>query len=130
MNTRLADRIRSCRYAKGLGPEELAEIAEISRTALYQIEAGKTETPRAATLLRIARALDVSVEELLGRSGLETPISTDVGPRSVASAGSRDWDLRQKLQDLLASPLGDGVARIVEEAHAMLLRNRTPRMSR
>ena len=63
----LAERIRDCRYAKGWGPDELAHRADISRTALYQIECGKTETPRAGTLRRIARALDVSIERLLGR---------------------------------------------------------------
>src|SRR3954465_448507 len=61
----LAKRIRDCRYAKGWGPDELALRAEISRTALYQIERGKTETPRAGTLRRIARALDVSLDALL-----------------------------------------------------------------
>ncbi len=62
----IAKRVRDYRYAKGWGPDELASRAEISRTALYQIECGKTETPRAGTLRRIARALDVSIEALLG----------------------------------------------------------------
>src|SRR5262249_37285452 len=35
---------------------------------LYQIESGKTELPRAGTLRRIAVALDVPMEELLGSS--------------------------------------------------------------
>lgn len=62
----IAKRVRDLRYAKGWGPDELASRAEISRTALYQIECGKTETPRAGTLKRIARALDVTIEALLG----------------------------------------------------------------
>lgn len=62
----LAQRIRDIRYQKGLGPDALAARAEISRTALYQIECGKTEVPRAGTLRRIARALDVPIDELLG----------------------------------------------------------------
>jgi transcriptional regulator with XRE-family HTH domain len=66
----LAQRIRDFRYSKGWGPDELAHRAEISRTALYQIESGKTELPRAGTLRRIAVALDVPMEELLG-SGAE-----------------------------------------------------------
>ena len=64
--TRLAKRIRALRYSKGWGPDELADRANISRTALYQIECGKTETPRAGTLIRIARALNLSVEDLVG----------------------------------------------------------------
>jgi transcriptional regulator with XRE-family HTH domain len=62
----LAKRVRDFRYAKGWGPDELASRAEISRTALYQIESGKTELPRAGTLRRIAKALDVSIDVLLG----------------------------------------------------------------
>ena len=63
--TTLARRIRAIRYSKGWGPDELADRAKISRTALYQIECGKTETPRAGTLIRIARALGLTVEDLL-----------------------------------------------------------------
>src|SRR3954454_22287170 len=83
----LAKRIRDCRYAKGWGPDELASRAAISRKALYQIECGKTETPRAATLRRIAEELDVPLDALLiaedeharapGRSG--DPLLADVG---------------------------------------------------
>jgi transcriptional regulator with XRE-family HTH domain len=62
----LAKRIRDFRYAKGWGPDELAGRAQISRTALYQIECGKTETPRAGTLSRIAQALGLPVDVLLG----------------------------------------------------------------
>ena len=42
----LAQRVRDYRYSKGWGPDELAGRAAISRTALYQIESGKTELPR------------------------------------------------------------------------------------
>jgi transcriptional regulator with XRE-family HTH domain len=68
----LAQRVRDYRYSKGWGPDELASRAEISRTALYQIESGKTELPRAGTLRRIAVALDVPMEELLGNGEAET----------------------------------------------------------
>lgn len=71
----LAQRIRDYRYSKGWGPDELASRAEISRTALYQIESGKTELPRAGTLRRIAVALDVPMDELLG-----TPPETESLP--------------------------------------------------
>src|SRR6516165_10171551 len=73
----LAQRVRDIRYAKGWGPDELANRAEISRTALYQIESGKTGLPRAGTLRRIAVALEVPMEDLLG----------DGDPQPVAAAG-------------------------------------------
>jgi len=68
----LAQRVRDFRYSKGWGPDELASRAEISRTALYQIESGKTGLPRAGTLSRIAVALEVSMDELLGHP--EAPV--------------------------------------------------------
>jgi len=69
----LAQRVRDFRYSKGWGPDELASRAEISRTALYQIESGKTGLPRAGTLRRIAVALDVPMEDLLGSDIEATP---------------------------------------------------------
>ena len=62
----LGQRVRDFRYFKGWGLDELASRAEISRTAIYQIENGKTGSPHASTLRRIAVALDVSMDELLG----------------------------------------------------------------
>lgn len=152
----LAKRIRDYRYAKGWGPDELASRAEISRTALYQIESGKTELPRAGTLRRIARALEVPIDVLLGNAeaggwdaagfgaavaepaprrraagwgGGEEPFArpaVEDEPAEAAYATSswsgptRERDLTRKLQDLLDSPLGEGVARIVEESHRLL----------
>jgi transcriptional regulator with XRE-family HTH domain len=155
----LAKRIRDYRYAKGWGPDELASRAEISRTALYQIESGKTELPRAGTLRRIARALEVPIDVLLGNAevaswdlpAFPSPVAepaprrrghtpapawsadeeafaraADDEPTEAAyassswSAPARERDLTRKLHDLLESPLGEGVARIVEESHRML----------
>jgi transcriptional regulator with XRE-family HTH domain len=159
----LAQRVRDYRYSKGWGPDELANRAEISRTALYQIESGKTELPRAATLRRIALALDVSMDALLGHVGgalnaRESFTSPKPAPRSRATAEDGPWGHRQsfaaatiedpegsflaitppdsspvhdpesprvrellsKLQTLLASPLAEGVVRIIEELHRSL----------
>jgi transcriptional regulator with XRE-family HTH domain len=169
----LAKRVRDCRYAKGWGPDELASRAEISRTALYQIESGKTELPRAGTLRRIAKALDVSIDVLLGNADVgtfqltsfaqgateqgagarverpsdwmlaqegsfaktsrpsesfasselsETPSGQEAGqPVAFRGMPLRDTrDLTKKLHELLASPLGESVARIVEESYRML----------
>src|SRR5689334_17705923 len=86
----LAQRVREFRYSKGWGPDELASRAEISRTALYQIESGKTGLPRAGTLRRIAVALEVSMDELLGNP---EPLGSRPGKES-SNAGSRlrDFD--------------------------------------
>jgi transcriptional regulator with XRE-family HTH domain len=94
----LAQRIRDIRYKKGLGPDALAARAEISRTALYQIECGKTEVPRAGTLRRIARALEVPVDDLLGywpREESVDQLQHEVSPAhresENISASDRDW---------------------------------------
>jgi transcriptional regulator with XRE-family HTH domain len=143
----LAQRVRDCRYAKGWGPDELASRASISRTALYQIESGKTEQPRAGTLRRIAEALSVPTESLLGpQSGPGTTTVTWSGefasvspPMSSADscletesirfaplpapfgwAGARDRDVERKFAELLRTPLGEGLARIVEESYRLL----------
>ena len=64
----LAQRVKHLRYLKGWGPDELASRAKISRTALYQIENGRTEQPRAGTVRRLARALGVEPAELFQQS--------------------------------------------------------------
>ena len=84
----LAQRVRDFRYSKGWGPDELASRAEISRTALYQIESGKTGLPRAGTLRRIAVALDVPMEDLLGTDVEATPTAS-VTDRAQAARPAR-----------------------------------------
>jgi transcriptional regulator with XRE-family HTH domain len=129
----LAKRIRDLRYSKGWGPDELANRAKISRTALYQIERGNTTKPQAGTLRRISRALGVPLEVLLD----STPLHAEVGvaepapaapqvvmshfhDRSLASDRDRADELMDKFRLLLASPLADGIARIVEESFRLL----------
>jgi hypothetical protein len=133
---------------------------------LYQIESGKTELPRAGTLRRIALALDVSMETLLGHvedgaggngiassssrkvragsdwvpseggpltipghrgqatfedlDGARFSVDPYVSPAHDALNHSRERELTWKLHELLASPLGEGVARIVEETYRLL----------
>ena len=62
----LAQTVRDLRYTRGWGPEELAERANITRAAVYEIESGKTQRPRASTLRQLAVALEVSTGTLLG----------------------------------------------------------------
>lgn len=129
----LAQRVREHRYAKGWGPDELAGRASISRTALYQIESGKTEHPRAGTLRRIAQALDIPTEALLGPHlgvvGLgwspaeSSPLAPTARYRLDEPPGlPRGIEIERKFQELLASPLGESVARIVEESYRILPR--------
>src|SRR5262245_17466519 len=129
----LSKRIRDLRYAKGWGPDELASRAKISRTAVYQVERGNTSKPKAGTLRRISRALGVPLEALLeftplvgedGSGGCLEVATPFVAPASPAPArvptGDRAAELLEKFRLLLASPLAEGVARIVEESFRLL----------
>jgi transcriptional regulator with XRE-family HTH domain len=161
----LAKRIRDCRYAKGWGPDELASRAAISRTALYQIECGKTEAPRAATLRRIAEALEIPIDSLM--EDVEVPALAEAEPPAEASGdvmasskgplaadhpellggegrarsslealdiisreaidtlrprrvNARRRDLDRKFHELLASPMGEAMARMVDDWYRLL----------
>ncbi len=127
----LSRRIRDLRYAKGWGPDELASRAKISRTALYQIERGNTSKPQAGTLRRISRALGVPLESLLdaGAASIEgdAPAPVAASPSTPSSLGAgrpasseRAEELMEKFRMLLASPLAEGVARIIEESFRLL----------
>jgi transcriptional regulator with XRE-family HTH domain len=131
----LSKRIRDLRYAKGWGPDELASRAKISRTALYQIERGNTSKPQAGTLRRISRALGVPLEILLDMEpithhegpagelgGVVTPAPAPGPPLSALRLPTADRadELLEKFRLLLASPLAEGVARIVEESFRLL----------
>ena len=89
----LAQKVRDFRYSKGWGPDELANRAEISRTALYQIESGKTGLPRAGTLRRIAVALEVPMEDLLGDEvdAMVTPTISEHSESSRRGRSLSDW---------------------------------------
>ena len=63
--TTIGDRIRKSRLKQGLTQAELAELAGETRQRLYQLETRVTD-PRASTLAKIARALRVSTDSLLG----------------------------------------------------------------
>ena len=128
----LSRRIRDLRYAKGWGPDELASRAKISRTALYQIERGNTSKPQAGTLRRISRALGVPLEILLESPAVSTdnelPTVPTINATAVASSpasgrfpsSDRAEELLEKFRMILASPLAEGVARIVEKSFRLL----------
>ena len=61
---RTALKIREICRRKGWNLGELARNAGISRTALYMLERGKTRNPHGSTLRKIARALEVTPEQL------------------------------------------------------------------
>jgi len=68
----VGDNIRDIRKLRGLNQDQLAEMACLNRVTVAKYESGKVE-PGAKALCRIADALEVSVDMLLGREQQETP---------------------------------------------------------
>lgn len=62
----VGEKIRNRRKALGLNQDQLAELASLNRVTIAKYESGKVE-PGAQALSRIADALEISVDALLGR---------------------------------------------------------------
>jgi len=61
----IAKNIRKLRRTKGLSQDRLSKLADLSLNSIVNIEAGNNLNPTIETLERIAKALEVSVEDLL-----------------------------------------------------------------
>ena len=64
---RFGKQLQQLRTRRGLTQEQLAVTAGLSRTFLTRLELGQSD-PSLSTLVRLAKALRVSVTELLGES--------------------------------------------------------------
>ena len=61
--------IRRCRLAKGVSQEELAHRSVIDRSYMSSIERGG-QNPGIMSVVRIARAMDVTMTELMAEAEL------------------------------------------------------------
>jgi XRE family transcriptional regulator, regulator of sulfur utilization len=61
----IGDHIRITRGRAGLSQQELAERSGISKAQISRLEAGSQDNPGIKTLIPIASALGVSLEELI-----------------------------------------------------------------
>jgi transcriptional regulator with XRE-family HTH domain len=61
----LGKRIKELRQKKGLSQDELARKAEVAYTTLTKIETGVIKNPSVAITIKIAKALDASIEEIV-----------------------------------------------------------------
>ena len=64
-NQNLANNIKKLREAKGLSQEKLARLADVANNTLIKMESGENQNPTLDTLKKVAKALDVSVDELI-----------------------------------------------------------------
>ena len=74
----LSNKIEQLRKEKGYTFAKLSELSGISTGRLSDLASGKRNNPTMDTLIKLADALDVTLDELVGRkrkimSGGETP---------------------------------------------------------
>lgn len=63
----VAKNIKRYRKEKGLSQDKLARLADISHAAIVKIESGGIQSPSIDTVLKVAKALGVSVEDLINK---------------------------------------------------------------
>ena len=66
-------RLRQLRLARGWRQTDLAQKARVTQALISQLETGKKVSPSVVPLLRIAKALGVSVEELVTEPHTKRP---------------------------------------------------------
>jgi len=93
---RFGKQLQRLRARRGLTQEQLAVTAGLSRTYLTRLELGQHD-PSLGTLVRLAKALRVSVTDLLGES-MSASLWWQVGEQRFAT--------REEAEDH-ARPLGD-----------------------
>ena len=59
----MGNKLRECREKRGLTQEELAEKSQVSRVTISQLEQGRENTT-AKTLLKLAQALDTTIDDI------------------------------------------------------------------
>ncbi len=64
-NQNLANNIKKLREVKGLSQEKLARLADVANNTLIKMESGENQNPTLDTLKKVAKALGVSVDDLI-----------------------------------------------------------------
>lgn len=62
----LSENIKRIRKKKGLSQDKLSKLADVTHTTLVKIESGANDNPTIKTLKKIADALEISLDELVG----------------------------------------------------------------
>ena len=63
--TKIGKNIKKLRQAKGLSQDRLSKLADVSYNSIIKLETGGITNPTIDTLQKIAKALDVSVNDLI-----------------------------------------------------------------
>lgn len=68
MSSSILDNIKKIRNKKGWSQERLAREADVSYQTLIKIEQNRVKNPKLQTLIKIAKALNVTLDELVNTS--------------------------------------------------------------
>lgn len=95
------ERIRELRKKRGLNQDQLAELASLNRVTIAKYESGRVE-PGAHALARIADALEVSTDALLGRSDEIPELRAPITVEAQIVSGGMDQLPKEKREQILA----------------------------
>ena len=62
---KIGKNIKKLRQAKDLSQDRLSKLADVSYNSIIKLETGGIQNPTIETLQKIAKALDVSVDNLI-----------------------------------------------------------------
>ena len=63
--SRIAKNIKKLRKQRGLSQDKLSKLADISHNTIIKIESGAIQSPTMDTAQKIAKALGVSLDDLM-----------------------------------------------------------------
>jgi len=63
--SKIAKNLKKIRQDKGISQDRLSKLADLSLNTVVTVESGVNPNPTIETLTRIAKALDVSVEDII-----------------------------------------------------------------
>ena len=61
----LSENLKNIRNEKKLGIRELERISGVANSTIINIEKGKYKNPTIITIMKLAKALDVTIDELV-----------------------------------------------------------------
>jgi transcriptional regulator with XRE-family HTH domain len=64
-NNKIVENIKKLRAKKGLSLEKIARLADLSLNTIAKVENGVNTNPTIETLTKIAKALEVGVDDLI-----------------------------------------------------------------
>lgn len=61
----LSENLKKIRNEKRLGIRELERLSDVSHTIIMNIESGKSKNPTIITIMKLAKSLDITIDELV-----------------------------------------------------------------